>query len=163
MSILIKNGLVVTSTGSYPADVYVEGEKIKTIGSALDQSFKADEIVDAKGKYVLPGAIDPHTHLAMPFMGLGVFIGGLASARAARRAHSTVERGPNISPLARLILALGGGVLAGNGAVARATASAMTRSTGPLPTPIRSMRDQGLMPNSVSVWRASPVNPAPRI
>jgi dihydropyrimidinase len=67
MSILIQNGLVVTSTGSYTADVYVEAGKIKTIGTHLDIS--AETIVDAKGKYVLPGAIDPHTHLAMPFMG----------------------------------------------------------------------------------------------
>ena len=69
MSVLIKNGLVVTSSGSYKADVYVDGEKIKAIGSGLEQSVKADEVVEAKGKYVLPGAIDPHTHLAMPFMG----------------------------------------------------------------------------------------------
>lgn len=67
MSILIKNGLVVTSTSSYTADVYVEAGKIKSIGTHLD--LIADTIVDAKGKYVLPGTIDPHTHLAMPFMG----------------------------------------------------------------------------------------------
>ncbi|MBT6340824.1 MAG: dihydropyrimidinase [Desulfobacula sp.] len=67
MSLLIQNGLVVTSTGSYTADVYVEDGKIKTIGANLDIAAKT--IVDAKGKYVLPGAIDPHTHLAMPFMG----------------------------------------------------------------------------------------------
>ena len=67
MSVLLKNGLVVTATGSYVADVYVEGEKIKAIGSGL--SFKADETIDASGKYILPGAIDPHTHIDMPFMG----------------------------------------------------------------------------------------------
>lgn len=67
MSILIKNGLVVTSTSSYTADVYVEDGKIKSIGTHLD--LTAETIVDAKGKYVLPGTIDPHTHLAMPFMG----------------------------------------------------------------------------------------------
>lgn len=67
MSVLIKGGLVVTSTGSYTADVYAEGDKIKQIGTNLD--VRADEVVDAAGKYVLPGAIDPHTHLAMPFMG----------------------------------------------------------------------------------------------
>ena len=67
MSLLIKNGLVVTSTGSYTADVYVEAGKIKTIGIDLDNA--AQTIIDARGKYVLPGAIDPHTHLAMPFMG----------------------------------------------------------------------------------------------
>ncbi len=67
MSVLLKNGLVVTSTGSSKADVYVEGDKIKSIGSGL--AVKADETVDATGKYILPGAIDPHTHIEMPFMG----------------------------------------------------------------------------------------------
>jgi len=67
MSVLLKNGLVVTSTGSYVADVFVEGETIKSVGSGL--ALKADETVDATGKYILPGAIDPHTHIDMPFMG----------------------------------------------------------------------------------------------
>lgn len=67
MSVLIKNGLIVTSTGRYPADLYTEGDKIKAIGTGLDQP--ADEVVDASGLYVLPGAIDPHTHISMPFMG----------------------------------------------------------------------------------------------
>ncbi|MFI5369461.1 MAG: dihydropyrimidinase [Spirochaetia bacterium] len=67
MSVLLKNGRVVTSTGSYTADVYVEGDSIKSIGTGL--TVKADETVDATGKYILPGAIDPHTHIAMPFMG----------------------------------------------------------------------------------------------
>ncbi len=67
MSILLKNGLVVTSTGSYIADVFVDGEKIKSIGTGMP--VKADETVDATGKYILPGAIDPHTHIEMPFMG----------------------------------------------------------------------------------------------
>jgi len=67
MSVLIKNGRVVTSTSSYTADVYVKDGKIKSIGTNLD--CEAQTIVDAEGKYVLPGAIDPHTHLAMPFMG----------------------------------------------------------------------------------------------
>jgi dihydropyrimidinase len=67
MSVLLKNGLVVTSTGSYNADVYIEGDAIKAVGSGL--AVKADETVDATGKYILPGAIDPHTHIDMPFMG----------------------------------------------------------------------------------------------
>ncbi len=67
MSVLIKGGLVVTTEGRYTADVYLEGDKIRAIGQEL--GYKADEVVDAKGKYVLPGAIDPHTHIAMPFMG----------------------------------------------------------------------------------------------
>ena len=67
MSVLVKGGTIVTSTGRYVADVYAEGDKIKSIGKDLDQP--ADEVVDASGKYVLPGAIDPHTHISMPFMG----------------------------------------------------------------------------------------------
>ena len=56
MSILIKNGTIVTATDQYVGDVLVEGEKITTIGSAL--SMPADRIIAAKGKYVLPGGID---------------------------------------------------------------------------------------------------------
>jgi dihydropyrimidinase len=67
MSVLIKGGMIVTSTGRYVGDVYTEDDKIKTIGRGLD--IVADETVDAVGKYVLPGAIDPHTHISMPFMG----------------------------------------------------------------------------------------------
>ena len=67
MSVLFKGGTIVSTTGRYVADVYAEGDKIKTIGTDLD--VPADEIIDAKGKYILPGAIDPHTHIAMPFMG----------------------------------------------------------------------------------------------
>ncbi|MGA2641325.1 MAG: dihydropyrimidinase [Spirochaetia bacterium] len=67
MSVLLKNGLVVTSAGSSVADVFIEGEIIKAVGSGL--GMKADETIDATGKYILPGAIDPHTHIDMPFMG----------------------------------------------------------------------------------------------
>jgi len=67
MSVLIKGGTIVTSTGRYVADVYAEDDKIKSIGKNLD--LEADETIDAAGKYVLPGAIDPHTHISMPFMG----------------------------------------------------------------------------------------------
>jgi dihydropyrimidinase len=67
MSVLIKGGTIVTATGRYTADVYTEEDKIKTIGKNLD--VVADETIDAMGKYVLPGTIDPHTHISMPFMG----------------------------------------------------------------------------------------------
>jgi dihydropyrimidinase len=67
MSVLIKGGLVVTSTGSFVADVFADGDQFKAVGTDLD--YPADEVIDASGKYVLPGAIDPHTHLQMPFMG----------------------------------------------------------------------------------------------
>ena len=67
MSVLIKNGRVVTATDDYIADIFIEGETIVAIGNNL--GFKADQEIDAKGKLVMPGGIDPHVHLDMPFMG----------------------------------------------------------------------------------------------
>lgn len=67
MSILIKNGRIVTAAEDYIADVYIEGEHITAIGKNLQQ--KADTVIDATGKLVFPGGIDPHVHLDMPFMG----------------------------------------------------------------------------------------------
>ncbi len=67
MSILIKGGTIVTATDQYVGDVLVEGEKITVIGS--DLTMPADRVIDAKGKYVLPGGIDVHTHMDMPFGG----------------------------------------------------------------------------------------------
>jgi len=67
MSVLFKGGTVVNASGRYVADVFANGDKIKAIGTDLDNP--ADDVVDAKGKYILPGAIDPHTHISMPFMG----------------------------------------------------------------------------------------------
>jgi dihydropyrimidinase len=67
MSVLIKGGRVITAADDYVADVYVEGERISLIGESLD--VPADKVIDASGKYVLPGAVDPHTHLEMPWRG----------------------------------------------------------------------------------------------
>jgi dihydropyrimidinase len=67
MSVLIKGGRVVTAADDYVGDVYAEGERITLIGESLD--VQADKVIDAAGKYVLPGGIDPHTHLDMPFGG----------------------------------------------------------------------------------------------
>jgi dihydropyrimidinase len=67
MSILIKNGTIVTATDQYVGDVLVEGERITTIGSSL--TMQADRVIGATGKYVLPGGIDVHTHMDMPFGG----------------------------------------------------------------------------------------------
>src|ERR671932_2312044 len=64
---LIKNGTVVTAVDHYKGDVLIEGEKIALIGTSLD--MQADRTIDASGKYVLPGGIDVHTHLDMPFGG----------------------------------------------------------------------------------------------
>lgn len=67
MSILIKNGRVITASEDYVADIFIEGDKISSIGKNL--KVKTDETIDAKGKLIFPGGIDPHVHLDMPFMG----------------------------------------------------------------------------------------------
>ena len=67
MSVLIKNGTIATAADLYTGDVLVEGERISTIGTSL--TMPADRIIDASGKLVLPGGIDVHTHLDMPFGG----------------------------------------------------------------------------------------------
>ena len=67
MSLLIKNGRIITAADDYVADIYIENEKVVTIGKNL--SVTADQVIDAKNKLVIPGGIDPHVHLDMPFMG----------------------------------------------------------------------------------------------
>jgi len=65
MNRVIKGGTVVTADRSFKADIRIEGETIADVGPDLT----GDEYVDAEGAYVIPGGIDPHTHLEMPFMG----------------------------------------------------------------------------------------------
>ena len=65
MSTVIKNGTIVTADLTYTADVEIEGETIVEIGPDLS----GDTVLDATGCYVMPGGIDPHVHLEMPFMG----------------------------------------------------------------------------------------------
>ncbi|MBY0098175.1 dihydropyrimidinase [Mesobacillus maritimus] len=67
MKKLIKNGVVVTAADQYEADVLIEDGKIAAIGKNFSENV--DEIIDAKGAYLFPGGIDPHTHLEMPFGG----------------------------------------------------------------------------------------------
>jgi len=67
MSLLIKNGRIVTATDDYKGDVFIQGETITAVGTNLGQ--QADRIIDAHGLLVMPGGIDPHVHLDMPFMG----------------------------------------------------------------------------------------------
>jgi dihydropyrimidinase len=67
MSILIKGGRIITAADDYVGDLYVEDERISLIGESLD--VHADRVLDASGKYVFPGLVDPHTHLDMPFGG----------------------------------------------------------------------------------------------
>src|SRR5438045_8057838 len=67
MSLLIKNGRVVTATDDFKGDVFIDGEKVHTIGKSL--SMPADRTIDASGKLVIPGGIDPHVHMELPFGG----------------------------------------------------------------------------------------------
>ena len=70
MRTLIVNGTIVTADGSYQADVLVDGETIAQIGADLAAAgVTADETIDAAGKYVIPGGIDAHTHMELPFGG----------------------------------------------------------------------------------------------
>src|SRR5919199_1302162 len=64
---LIKNGRVITATDDYVADVFIEGETVKSVGR--DLPVQAERVIDATGKYVFPGFIDPHVHIYLPFMG----------------------------------------------------------------------------------------------
>ena len=68
MSILIRNGTVVNADQTFRADIYCEDGKIVAIGTELDVPSTA-EIIDAAGQYIMPGGIDPHTHMQLPFMG----------------------------------------------------------------------------------------------
>jgi dihydropyrimidinase len=67
MSTLIKNGRIITAEQDYIADIYIEKDTITTIGASL--TMQADTTIDAKGKYVIPGGVDVHTHMDMPFGG----------------------------------------------------------------------------------------------
>ena len=66
-TLLIRNGIVITATDLYEGDVFIDGEKIAAIGTSLQ--MHADRVIDAQRKYVIPGGIDVHTHLDMPFGG----------------------------------------------------------------------------------------------
>jgi dihydropyrimidinase len=67
VSVLIKNGRIVTAVDDYHADIFVNGAKVALIGK--DLVIEADKVIDAAGKLVIPGGIDPHTHLELPFGG----------------------------------------------------------------------------------------------
>ncbi len=70
MRTLITNGTIVTAEGSQAADVLIDGETIVAIGAGLaGAGMTADETIDASGRYVIPGAIDVHTHMELPFGG----------------------------------------------------------------------------------------------
>ena len=67
-SVLIRGGTVVTADRAFPADVLCQGGRIVAVGDKL-QAPTGASVVDAGGQYVMPGGIDPHTHMQLPFMG----------------------------------------------------------------------------------------------
>jgi dihydropyrimidinase len=67
MKILIRNGRIVTAVDDYRADILIEDEVVSVIGARLE--MEADRVIDAAGKLVIPGGIDPHTHMQLPFGG----------------------------------------------------------------------------------------------
>ncbi|TCK93222.1 dihydropyrimidinase [Natranaerovirga hydrolytica] len=81
MDLIIKNGTIVTSTETYKGDIAVKDGKIEAIGNCLQE--EGVNVIDAKGKLVLPGAVDVHTHLAMPFGGTVSADSYLSGTRAA--------------------------------------------------------------------------------
>ncbi len=85
MKILIKSGRIVTAVDDYKADIFIDGETVTTIGKTLD--MEADVVIDASERLVIPGGIDPHTHMELPFGGTSssddFFTGTLAAAFAA--------------------------------------------------------------------------------
>ncbi|MDP1661441.1 MAG: dihydropyrimidinase [Phycisphaerales bacterium] len=84
MSIIIKGGTVVTAEGERRADVLVVGEQVAAVGTGLDAPA-GSRTIDAGGAYVIPGGIDPHTHMELPFMGTVAsedFFSGTSAAAA---------------------------------------------------------------------------------
>src|SRR6267142_715426 len=67
MKTLIRNGRVITATDDYKADILIEDELVSVIGAKLEMNV--DRVIDAAGKLVIPGGIDPHTHMELPFGG----------------------------------------------------------------------------------------------
>lgn len=91
MSLLIKNGTIVTSVDIYNADILCEGEQIVALGRNLQPSDRTEQI-DATGMYVFPGMIDPHVHIHLPFMGT-----------SAKDTHATASRAALVGGTTTLI------------------------------------------------------------
>ena len=99
---LIKNGTVVSPTGSTLQDVLIDGQQIVALGapgyfSAAEEG--ADKVIDAAGKYVIPGGVDVHTHMELPFGGTFASDSFETGSNAAACSTPTCRtRSPNCSP-----------------------------------------------------------------
>jgi dihydropyrimidinase len=107
MPLLIRGGRIITATEDYRADIYCEGETITRIDPAIDpRTLPAGvEIVEAKDKYVLPGFVDPHVHIYLPFMGTYAADDYASASKAALAGGTTtliemICPGPTDEPLA---------------------------------------------------------------
>src|SRR6266542_4729211 len=71
MALLIRGGRIITATEDFTGDIYAENETITRIEPQIDPRLVAPgaEVIEARGKYVFPGFIDPHVHIYLPFMG----------------------------------------------------------------------------------------------
>src|SRR5256885_13967037 len=87
MKTLILNGRVITAADDYKADILIEKEKISLIGAKLE--MEADKVIDAAGKLVIPGGIDPHTHMELPFGGTQSSDDFLTGTRASAHGGTT--------------------------------------------------------------------------
>jgi dihydropyrimidinase len=87
MKTLIRNGRIVTAVDDYKADVLIEDETVSVIGAKLE--MEADRVVDAAGKLVIPGGIDPHTHMELPFGGTQASDDFFTGTRAAAHGGTT--------------------------------------------------------------------------
>src|SRR4030043_2200105 len=67
MSLPIKSGTIITASDTFQADILIDGEKIATIGKDLENT--GANVIDATGKLVIPGGVDPHTHFNLPMFG----------------------------------------------------------------------------------------------
>jgi len=106
MGLLIKGGRVITATEDHVVDVLAEGERITRIEVDIDPSSvpEGTEIIDAGGKYVFPGFIDPHVHIHLPFMGTNAIDDHGSATRAALAGGTTtviemICPGPEDEPL----------------------------------------------------------------
>ncbi|MHC4975666.1 MAG: dihydropyrimidinase [Planctomycetota bacterium] len=107
MGLLIRNGRIITPDQDRIADIYCAGEHITRIEPAIDPDSLADanlEIIDATGKLILPGAIDPHVHIHLPFMGTNARDDHASASKAALAGGTTtyiemICPGPDDEPL----------------------------------------------------------------
>ena len=120
MKPLIRNGRIVTAVDDYKADILIEGEKVAVIGAKLD--VEADQVIDAAGKLVIPGGIDPHTHMELPF-------GGTQSSDDFRTGTVAAAHGGTTTIIDFAVQYKGQSLIAGRGHLARGRPRARRRST----------------------------------